>query len=158
MAELKLRFKSIMQSWGVPEPWLEGRGTYGRPTESAIYGMIGCAMGIRRDEKVRMEELKQKISVTPHEPEIEPSRLTDTQTVHAIADGLIHIAANGKKRTVTGGLLFSKQYLQDTETYATIKGSDEDIERAKYALDHPIYPYYLGRYCCTPCERVVCEE
>ena len=157
MAKLKLRLEGVMQSWGKREPWAEGRGTESRPTDSAVYGIIACAMGIHRDEEDRLARLRDDIKVTGTGTVRGHGKTEDTQTVRPLKGDMKFPSADGEFREMQG-MLFSKEYLQGSECFAEISGTDDAICEVRYYLDHPVYPYYLGRYCCTPSERVVFEE
>lgn len=167
MATLHLQFRGILQSWGIREEWMVKRRTASYPTESAVLGLIECALGIDRNDEESRKTLRDRISVIPRSEGVN-KKLVDEQTI-SIADyereGIevngFPCAGGGIKRTNAGTVLsetFTKQYVEDCVNKplrADVEGDDETIAQIQYALLHPVYPYYLGRYCCTPCGPVI---
>src|SRR4051812_21477113 len=54
MHTLFLRLKGPLQSWGLRARWGE-RDTSDSPTKSGIIGLIGCALGLKRDDDLLRE-------------------------------------------------------------------------------------------------------
>ena len=168
MAVLHLQFRGVLQSWGVRDEWMAKRRTASSPTESAVLGLIECALGIDRNDEERRTALRSKIRIIPHSGGVK-RKLVDEQTI-SIADyereGIelngFPSARGGIKRDKTGRPVwnetFTKQYVEDCVSdplKADVEGDDDTIARIQNALLHPVYPYYLGRYCCTPCGSVI---
>ena len=49
MNTLFLRLEGPLQAWGLRARWGE-RDTADAPTKSGVLGLLGCAMGLRRDD------------------------------------------------------------------------------------------------------------
>ena len=165
---ITLSLKGAFQSWGVPEPWTARRKTALKPTESAIYGLIGCAMGIRKEyDEEKMEWVKSNVKITVPEPEYTYDIsviTTDDQIVHPLVDGLRFTCQKDIREGKTGGMSnlmpqIKKEYLAGVETIVYLDGSKDVMDKVLDSLIHPIYPYYLGRACCTPSGCIVkCVE
>lgn len=160
---ITLRFSGILQSWGAPEPWESQRKTEYMPTDDAIYGLLGCALGIKRDDVVSLNGLKEKVRVISSwsDNNIIDNRLYDYQTV-GLMGGKGHLVAKGGVKNI-GGIVETiqeeKEYLEDAERYVKLECIDEETKALLTdAILHPVYPYYLGRYCCTPSKCLLMKE
>lgn len=165
MYYLTLRFKAPLQSWGVREDWYKTRRTASMPTKTALAGLIGRAMGVWSEEAERLEYISESIQdIRPVSDAGSVRRLTDDQTLYVgdyvdlgLAAGL-PAAGGGIKRTNSGPTLsqqYTKDYLEDTAIEIDLGGSKDFLEKVKDALIHPVYPPYIGRYCCVPAECIV---
>ena len=164
MSSLTLRLSGVMQSWGKREPWTESRRTEDKPTVSAIYGMLGCAFGIHRGDDKNFKILKDCITVDIDNVKVakDGEFMVDDQTVHRLDDNRLFCGFDGKNRegkchTKIDTMILEKEYLVDGDYEVTLYGSIEDIEQTREALLHPVWPYYLGRYCCIPSKSVIKE-
>lgn len=167
MAVLHLQFRGVLQSWGVREEWMANRRTASSPTESAVLGLLACALGIDRNDETGLTLLQNKVHIISQPAEVN-RKLVDEQTI-SIAEyereGIelngFPSAGGGIKRTNAGPVwseTFGKQYVEDCVSHplrADVEGDKETIASIQNALLHPVYPYYLGRYCCTPCGPVI---
>lgn len=127
MKTLKIKLAGPLQSYGVQASFNE-RTTQAYPTKSAVLGMIGAALGYRRDDS-RIEELnKLDFAVRLDQPGLITS---DFQNVE--------YAPNKRKIT-------HRQYIQDAVFLVAISSkNDELIEKIEYALHHPVFQLFLGR-------------
>lgn len=166
MYYLTLRFKAPLQSWGVREDWYKTRRTASMPTKTALAGLIGRAMGVWSEETEQLEDISQSIQdIRPVSDAGSVRRLTDDQVLYVkdymdlgIARGFS--SAKGKIRKNPDGsptlsLQCTKDYLEDTAIEIDLGGSKDFLEKVKDALIHPVYPPYIGRYCCVPAECIV---
>lgn len=150
---LKLVLDGVLQSYGTESKW-DTRDTGYYPTKSAIIGMIGCAMGIERDDTY-LDILSKNISINVRIDK--PGRpLDDLQTVNYPV-----LQANGslkknKKKDLFYPLL-NKFYLQDAVFTVFVVGSLELLNSIYDAFQRPFWPVYLGRKCCIP-SRPICIE
>lgn len=157
--ELTLTLKAVMQSYGGNNPWTATRQTETQPTESAIKGIVECAMGLAKagvdpdDDAVR-KDLWEHVSIDVTNIDHIPNILIDTQTVHELTDDMHFVCAGGG--SMAGRMpVVSKEYLVDETYTVTLRGDDKYIADIKEYLQHPIYPYAYGRACCSPSVPIV---
>lgn len=157
--ELTLQLKGIMQSYGGENPWTATRRTNIQPTETAVQGIIECALGLARkgvdsdDDKTR-EDLWQHVQVNIPDIDHAPEIITDDQTVHPLMEDMYFQCAGGGKMS-TGMPQIRKEYLIGENYTVILTGDDTYIENIRYHLLHPIYPYSLGRACCIPSRPLI---
>lgn len=147
---LKLVLDGVLQSYGIESKW-DSRDTGYYPTKSAIIGMIGCAMGIERNDTY-LDILSKNLSINVRIDK--PGRpLDDLQTVNYPI-----LQADGKyKEGGTYHPLLNKFYLQDAVFTVFVVGSLELLSSIYNAFQKPFWPVYLGRKCCVP-SRPICVE
>lgn len=157
--ELILQLKGVMQSYGGENPWTATRNTNSKPTESAVKGMVECAFGLasfgvdEEDDEFRKQlwnGIAIEIPSLDHAPEI----LTDDQVIKPLIDNEEFQTANGGHKKVMPRV--TKEYIVGECFKVILKGEQDKIEQIKYHLEHPVYPYSLGRACCIPSSPVVC--
>ncbi len=149
---LVLRLDGLLQSWGEHSKW-GYRDSAAMPTKSGVIGMIGCAMGLERDDD-RLRELSEKLcmAVRADRPGQE---IMDFQTVQSKN----FLNAEGKRLGTKGEyytIITYRTYLQDAYFTVTISGEDSCLREISDALVHPKWPVYLGRKSCVP-SRPVCD-
>lgn len=131
MKTLTIKLTAPLQSYG-NEATFSRRTTHSYPTKSAVIGMIGAALGYRRDD-TRIQTLnKLSVAVRVDQP---GKVMTDFQ--------IVEYAKNANK---TARKLTYRDYLQDAIFLVGI-GSDNHqlIDQIKFALKHPKFQLYLGR-------------
>ena len=160
--KIRLNLRGMLQSWGMEEPWTAQRHTQYKPTESGIYGLIECSMGLARagtdeNDDCRRNALRTNTRITSiSEPENMPEILTDFQTVHPLVEGLAFKKAEGG--TKTNGLpTINKEYIVGGRYTVELTGDKDTIENVMFFLRHPVYPICLGRSICIPSESVFLE-
>ena len=148
---LILRLEGILQSWGEMSKW-DFRDTSELPTKSGIVGLLGCAMGLERDD-ARLAELNKaiKIAIRADRPGV---RIVDFQTV----TGNPLRKADGKPRANGNTIISRHAYLQDASFTIVIETSPAWKLQIVSALRHPIWSVYLGRKCCVPSRPVLESE
>ncbi|MHA1372042.1 MAG: type I-E CRISPR-associated protein Cas5/CasD [Promethearchaeota archaeon] len=138
---LVLRLEAPIQSWGLRARW-NFRDSAEEPSKSGIIGIIGCALGYRRDDQ-RLEDLDRKLKVAVR-VEKEGVRSEDFHTITGA-----HFKAGGgqftKKTEVSRRI-----YIYDASFVAFISGPENLLNECKNALEKPKWPIYLGRKCCPP--------
>lgn len=148
---LILQLEGILQSWGESSKWNK-RSTAGFPTKSGIVGMIGCAMGLTRDDP-RIGEIAEKITIG-----IRSDRrgmvLDDFQTVQGMPD---LYTADGKKRS-SNTIVTPREYLCDASFMIVIDTDKELSDQIAEAFRNPVWPVYLGRKNCVPSKPVIVEK
>ena len=150
---IHLVFKGMLQSWSGENKWTDTRKTELIPIESAVYGLLACALGVWREDKAGLQGLKDRVSVFVENRQEEASVFTDYQIFAPLIEGekIPTVNGTGKDR----GPIIKKEYLEDTVCRAVIEGEESAIREIAEALCHPVYPYYLGRACCTPSRFVI---
>ncbi|SEM46641.1 CRISPR-associated protein, Cas5e family [Ligilactobacillus sp. WC1T17] len=134
MRVLTINLTAPLQSYG-NQASFNRRSSSPYPTKSAIIGMVGAALGYRRDdERIRnLNDLCFAVRVDQV-----GTNMTDFQIVE-------YDATKHKKK------LTYRDYLQDYRFVAAI-GSDDDsvIDKIETALRYPRFQLYLGRRSNTP--------
>ena len=132
MKTILLKFAGPMQSWGT-DSHFETRHTDLYPSKSAVIGLIGAALGIRRDDAAIKELEKIKLAIRIDQ---EGSLLKD-----------YHIA---RKYKPTGDFdrtyVTERYYLEDAVFVVAISHEDNNlIEKIYEALKRPYFQMFLGR-------------
>lgn len=127
MKTIILKFSGPLQSWGIGS-YFETRDTARYPTKSAVIGLIGGALGYRRDET----EKNQRLNELSFGVRIE-------QRGTLLKD--FHIARSANQTYVT-----NRYYLQDAVFLAMLSHEDSSwIDTVAKALVSPVFPPYMGR-------------
>ena len=133
MKTILLKFAGPMQSWG-SDSHFETRHTDLYPSKSAVIGLLGAALGIRRDDDSIRELDDVKFAVRIDQ---EGGLLKDYHIVRKRnPDGEL----NG------GNYVTERYYLEDAIFVAAISHEDNSlVERLYEALRKPYFQTYLGR-------------
>ncbi|QIB68683.1 type I-E CRISPR-associated protein Cas5/CasD [Aminipila butyrica] len=127
MKTIVLKFSGPLQSWGIGSHF-ETRDTARYPTKSAVMGLIGGALGYRRDETEKLQGLNELSFGV---------RIEQRGTL--LKD--FHIAKSANQSYVT-----NRYYLQDAVFLAMISHKDSSwLDTVAKALVHPVFPLYMGR-------------
>ncbi len=149
---LVLRLDGLLQSWGEHSKW-GYRDSAAMPTKSGVIGMIGCAMGLERDDD-RLGELSEKLCMAVRADR--PGReIMDFQTVQSKD----FLNAEGKRLGKKGEyytIITYRTYLQDACFTVALSGDGGCLREISEAFARPRWPVYLGRKSCVP-SRPVCE-
>jgi CRISPR system Cascade subunit CasD len=137
-----------MQSWGLQGKF-DHRDTSPMPTKSGVVGLIGAALGVERDNRVRIAELAalnmSVISVKRGE------LMTDFHTVGCSRSDIgIPKAEKGYTQAVT-----HRDYLCDATFAVVLTGDGEFLDRIAAALDNPKWGGWLGRRSCLPSRPIL---
>lgn len=123
-----------MQAWGDASRFTQ-RLTDTAPTKSGVVGLLAAARGLRRTDPLE-ELLAIRFGVRIDQP----GRIErDLQTART---------ADGKHAFP----LTDRYYLTDAAFVAAVNGPPELIAALEYAVQHPVFPLYLGRRSCVPQE------
>lgn len=127
MKTLLLKFSGPLQSWGI-DSHFEQRNTSRYPSKSAILGFVAAALGYRRSETEKIQELNSlSFAVRVDQP---GTLLKD-----------FHIAKASKHTYVT-----YRYYLQDAIFLVAISHNNNDwIDKIEFALKHPVFQLFMGR-------------
>lgn len=129
-ATLLLQLAGPLQSWG-SDSHFEIRRTELIPTKSGIVGMIAAALGRKRDADIS-DLTALQIGIRVDRP---GTVISDFQTAKSI------------KHSYTS----KRYYLADAVFLAGISSENTKfLETICHALNHPVYPLYLGRRSCPP--------
>lgn len=149
MNTLLLRLEGPLQSWGLRARW-EERDTAFEPTKSGVIGLLGCALGLRRDdERLRSISEALEMGVRVDRP---GALLVDYHTTggakrpDGAPEGMLN--AEGKLKRETD--VSKRSYLMDASFLVALRGSDALIAELVHALRHPVWPVFLGRKACVP--------
>lgn len=127
MKTIILKFSGPLQSWGIGS-YFETRDTARYPTKSAVIGLIGGALGYRRDETEKIQRLNELSFGV---------RIEQRGTL--LKD--FHIARSANQTYMT-----NRYYLQDAVFLAMLSHEDSSwIETVAKALVSPVFPSYMGR-------------
>ena len=132
MKTILLKFAGPMQSWGT-DSHFETRHTDLYPAKSAVIGMIGAALGIRRDDKSIGDFDSLKFAVRVDQ---EGSLLKDYHSARKYKAG-----GDFDRTYVT-----ERYYLEDAVFVVAISHEDDNfIEKIYEALKRPYFQMFLGR-------------
>lgn len=147
---LLFRLEGVLQSWGEHSKW-DYRDTAAFPTKSGVVGLLGCAMGLERDD-TRIGEISSSLRMIVRADRA-GELLTDFQTISA---DKIYTASGG---TRSGGntIISNKSYLQDASFLVGLTGKKDLLEELDRALKNPKWSMYLGRKNCVPSVPILGE-
>ena len=139
MKTILLKFAGPMQSWGT-DSHFETRHTDLYPSKSAVIGLIGAALGIRRDDKSICDFDSLKFAVRVDQ---EGSLLKDDPTISQIVQAARKYKNSGDfDRTY----VTERYYLEDAVFVVAISHEDDNfIEKIYEALKRPYFQMFLGR-------------
>ncbi len=147
---LFLRLEGPLQAWGERGRW-SVRDTAPEPTKSGVIGLIACALGYRADEQIRPLSEKSRMGVRCDAP---GRLITDYHTVGGGYDYPTLLTAEGKPKFSSGKPhteITWRDYLCDASFLVALQSEDETlIAQMAHALQHPVWPVYLGRKSCPP--------
>jgi CRISPR system Cascade subunit CasD len=162
---LLLRLEGPMQSWGIRSRW-DVRDTGLEPTKSGIVGLIGCAVGLKRNDSI-LERLDQELvfGVRIDRPGIVSTDYHTVTGYHRTAAGdFKHSGGTSKslEKAMEHGestIVSPRDYLHDAAFLVTLTSDNNDL-LAKLVgeqdhpdwlgdLKNPKWPTYLGRKSCV---------
>lgn len=154
MATLLLRLAAPLQSWGVDSKF-ETRKTNREPTKSGVIGLLAAALGIRRDDVAGLQRLNQlHCSVRVDQ---EGELLVDFHTAKALKDQYVTKRRHRmtyeiiRDEEVKTPYVTYRHYLADAIFLVALESDDIDLlKELSDAIQHPVFPLYLGRRSCPP--------
>lgn len=144
----------VLASWGEPAVG-ESRHSATHPSRSAVLGLLAAAVGIRREQEERLEQLSAALAIGFKV--INPGIvLKDYHTVQIPADDRKakhrHTRRDELRSDKVGTVLSSREYRQDALSIAAVcltgQSSGHTLESLAGALKQPIFQLYLGRKSC----------
>jgi len=130
----------------------ERRGSDSWPGRSALIGLIGAALGVRRDDEAGQAALSTlSFAVAAHDTGTPLRDYHTVQTVHQkIKRPRTRAAAiaEAKQRDGLNTTITIRDYRCGVFHAVAAWGDGCDLERLKAALEHPVFTLYLGRKSC----------
>ncbi|MFC2706087.1 MAG: type I-E CRISPR-associated protein Cas5/CasD [Olsenella profusa] len=148
MVVLLLKLAGPLQSWGSESRFTERKSQH-EPTKSGVIGLLAAALGRRREDSVvDLAALRFGVRID------QPGRYErDFQTEHTRAWD-----KDVRRWVFKDSLPLShRYYLSDAVFVVALEGDDELIRMCATALDHPVFPLFLGRRSCPPSCRVLLD-
>jgi CRISPR system Cascade subunit CasD len=150
-----LRLEGPLQSWGT-QGRFGIRDTDREPSKSGVIGLVGAALGMRRDDSGSLAALRRLALAVRVDREGELVR-----DYHTVGGGRFRGAPHGvwsieaeKKVELTA--LTERFYLADASFFAALGGEDHVlVESVAEALADPVWPLFLGRRSCPPSRPVL---
>jgi CRISPR system Cascade subunit CasD len=177
MNTLFLRLEGPLQSWGLRARWGE-RDTALEPSKSGIIGLLGCALGLGRDNDrlhTLSDELRMGVRVdrpgallrdyhTTGGGSYGPTDYTGGPRYHdqpyvggvlspEITKGRIKVKINVNTKLPETDVS-NRIYLADASFLVALRGTNPTVTALAAALQNPIWPFYLGRKSCPPATPV----
>ena len=151
---LFLRLEGPLQSWGERGRW-SVRDTASEPTKSGVIGLIACALGYADDERIRSLSQKTHMGVRVDAP---GRIISDYHTIGGGYDYPTLLTAQGKPKKNPKGQphteISQREYLSDASFLVALQVKNiEDIDlisKMAFALQNPVWPFFLGRKACVP--------
>ncbi len=151
---LVFRLYGPMASWG-PAAVGGDRPTGVYPSRSALLGLLGAALGIKRVEEEQLRELQESVLFAAKQ--CFPSSLMrdyHTAQVPSAKKNIVHFTRKselGAEKLNT--ILSSRDYRCDGLWVVAVslnEGSNVSLQQLQKALLQPVYSLYLGRKSCPP--------
>lgn len=168
MSYLKLHLKAIRMYFALPdcEPYSSDYRSASHPTQSAIAGLVGCAMGFARNSA---ESIKLRDTLNVYYHTLKPGLCIykEIQTIRPLA--IKTYAVHGKRgnnfETVGNGVPIEEtnvcktiDYLENAEFDVYIEGSEQELRQYHAALRNPRWITYAGKANCWFDEPLVPKE
>ncbi|MFD7645983.1 type I-E CRISPR-associated protein Cas5/CasD [Kitasatospora sp. NPDC059795] len=144
---LLLHLSGPLQSWGGAQV-RNVYPTHRHPTRSALVGLLAASLG-REPDADNSEDLgRLRFTIRIDRP---GRNETDFHTVGGgYPPEKTPPTARGKHKTKGGTLLTYRDYLADAAFTVAVTGQRSTLAGLARALEHPVYPSYLGRSSCPP--------
>ena len=167
---LLLRLEGPMQSWGTRSRW-DVRDTGLEPTKSGVIGLLGCVLGLARDNPaLEMLDRELQFGVRIDRPGVVSTDYHTVTGYHRTAAGEFkHSGGTAKnlakaKEHGESTIISPRDYLHDAAFLVALTSDDHTLLRQLAGemdhpdwsgdLQHPTWPLYLGRKSCVPVRPV----
>jgi len=168
---LLLRLEGPMQSWGTRSRW-DVRDTGPEPTKSGVIGLIGCAMGLKRDDpELEMLDRALLFGVRVDRPGVISTDYHTVTGYHRTAagdfkhrDGTAKSLAKAQEHAEST-IISPRDYLHDAAFLVALASDDHALLRQLAGesqhpnwpgdLQRPTWPLYLGRKACVPSRPIL---
>ena len=162
-----LWLEAPLQSWGCDSKFGR-RDTLEFPTKSGVLGLVFCALGATGEQEdllLKFKDLRQTVISFRYQyaESLEPKLpfLHDFQMIgagynekKAWENFLIPKKSDGTAPVGGGTKLTHRYYLQNAVFAVLLEVPSDMAEQIADALQHPVYPVYLGRRCCVPTDFI----
>jgi len=158
MAFLVFQLQAPLASWGEPAVG-EYRGSHGYPGESALIGLLGAALGVRREDEAAHAALRQGYGFAVG-VQTTGKLLRDYHTAQVPGRTSLKGRPHGNRRDELripkdelNTILSTRDYRQDAACLVAIQPAKEaphPLEVLADALRKPRFVLYLGRKSCPP--------
>jgi len=139
MAVLLLRLAGPMQSWGMQSRFTN-RDTGLEPSKSGVIGLLCAALGIKRDDQIRIKELADlKMGVRVDRQGIVK------RDFHTAMEVVIASGKNTKPCELS-----ERFYLADAVFLVAFQGNVALLTKIQEALQKPVWQIFLGRKSFVP--------
>ncbi len=153
---LLLWLEGPMQSWGTRSRW-DVRDTGPEPTKSGVIGLIGCAMGLDRNDR-ELERLDHDLlfGIRIDRPGVISTDYHTVTGYHRTAAGEFKRSGGTAKSLAKARehgestVVSPRDYLHDAAFLVGMESSPQRIRSLRGALAAPRWPLYLGRKSCLP--------
>jgi CRISPR system Cascade subunit CasD len=153
---LILKLQGPMQAWG--EHSFEGIRPSGNfPTRSALLGLLGACLGIRRNEYIRLQQLADSVQFAVRKDSRQVKKFGgDVKTLPVIKMTDYHTILEARKKyigvkTHENSIQTWREYLLDAEYTVTVwtnEGAEVCLAELEAAVQKPVFTPYMGRRCC----------
>lgn len=162
MEFLVFQLQAPLSSWGDTAVG-EYRGGYEHPGESALIGLLGAALGIRRDDEQGHRALREgygfavgvqsggKLLRDYHTAQVATQSILNDQPHYVRRDELN--VPREKRKDHLKTILSTRDYRQDAASLIAVQPRDrspKSLEELAAALRRPQFVLYLGRKSCPP--------
>jgi CRISPR system Cascade subunit CasD len=149
MNTLFLRLEGPLQSWGLRARW-EERDSAFEPTKSGVVGLLGCALGLHRDDE-RLHAISEALAMGVR-VDRQGTPLVDYHTTGGAKgpDGAPEGMRNAKGEPKRETDVSKRVYLMDASFLVALHGPPDLVAELSSALRHPVWPVFLGRKACVP--------
>lgn len=155
-AFLVFRLYGPLSAWGDVAVG-EMRPAQLHPGRSALLGLVAAALGVRRDQEVRLQDLARNLRFAVRIGAA-GTALRDYHTAQVLPANRLGVAATRADelrgpRNDLSTILSWRDYRCDaayTVVVWTVPESAERLDSIAAALDRPIFALYLGRRACPP--------
>ncbi|WAC73100.1 type I-E CRISPR-associated protein Cas5/CasD [Roseateles sp. SL47] len=158
MDYLVFQLRGAMASWGEAAVG-EYRGSHDYPTASALAGLLGAALGLRRDQEANLRALNSSYLygvgirqagtlLRDYQTAQVPGRTALKGRRHTTRKDELSVA-----RTDLNTILSTRDYRQDVDLLVAVQardGAPHTLEALRNALLRPAFVLYLGRKSCPP--------
>jgi len=154
---LILKLQGPMQAWG--EHTFEGlRPSANFPTRSAMLGLLGACLGIRRTDRERLQQLANSVgmavrmdgrSVAPQDGKLRPLRVVKMTDYHTVQDAREDYMGLKSHKTIQTW----REYLLDAGFTVAVwnhGGAEVTLDALEAAVKKPVFTPFLGRRACPP--------
>lgn len=144
MKTVLLRLEGPLQAWGTRSRFSE-RDTEREPSKSGVLGLVAAALGMPRDDDVRLAQLASATMAVRVDREGVP--LVDYHTAGAgtFRGEEHHVFGN------TAPVITRRAYLMEASFLVALGYDDPALStEIDHALAAPHFPLFLGRRACTP--------